>query len=67
MIEAHEEDLKTYLYQELEQGEIYNIADQEFVNKLVLKLTKGAEGMYAFSSSSQLRYGYPPDSRPRMY
>lgn len=47
MIEAHEEDLRTYLYQELEQGEIYNIADQEFVNKLVLKLTKGAEGMYA--------------------
>lgn len=50
MIRAREEDLKTYLYQELEQGEIYNIADQQFVNKLVRKLTQGAEGMYASPS-----------------
>ena len=46
-IRAQEEDLKTYIYQELEQGEIYNIADQQFVNRLVRKLTQGAEGMYA--------------------
>jgi hypothetical protein len=49
MIEAHEEDLKTYLYQELEQGGIYDRADQTFVNRLVRKLTKGAEGMYVLS------------------
>lgn len=48
MIEAHEEDLKTYLYQELEQGGIYDIADQSFVDRLVRKLTKGADGMYVF-------------------
>jgi hypothetical protein len=47
-IEAHEDDLKTYLYQELEQGGIYDIADQGFVNRLVQKLTQGSEGMYAF-------------------
>lgn len=46
-IEAHEEDLKTYLYQELDQGGIYDIADQSFVERLVQKLTQGAEGMYA--------------------
>lgn len=46
MIEAHEEDLKTFIHEKLEQEEIYNIADQTFVNKLVRKLTKGAEGMY---------------------
>lgn len=45
-IEAHEEDLKTYLYQELDQGGIYDVADRGFVNSLVQKLTKGAEGMY---------------------
>lgn len=47
IIEAHEEDLKTYLYQELEQGGIYDIADQRFVKRLVRKLTQGAEGMYS--------------------
>ncbi|KAJ5808621.1 ankyrin [Penicillium riverlandense] len=46
MIEAHEEDLKTYLYQELDQGGIYDIADQGFVNRLVQKLMQGAEGMF---------------------
>lgn len=45
-IEAHEEDLKKYLYQELDQGGIYDIADQRFVNRLVRKLTQRAEGMY---------------------
>jgi hypothetical protein len=47
-IEAHEEDLKKYLYQELDQGGIYDIADQGFVNRMVQKLTQGAEGMYVF-------------------
>jgi hypothetical protein len=46
-IEAHEDDLKTYLYQEFEQGGIYDIADQDFVDRLVQKLTQGSEGMYA--------------------
>ncbi|KAJ5167506.1 ankyrin [Penicillium canariense] len=45
-IEAHEEDLKMYLYQELDQGGIYDIADQSFVNRLVWKLTQRAEGMF---------------------
>ncbi|KAJ5613105.1 ankyrin [Penicillium lagena] len=46
MIEAHEEDIKTYLYQELDQGGIYDIADHGFVNRLVQKLVQGAEGMF---------------------
>ncbi|OKP00401.1 Ankyrin-3 [Penicillium subrubescens] len=46
MIEAHEEDLKTYIYRELEQGGKYDIADQSFMNRLVRELTKGAEGMF---------------------
>jgi hypothetical protein len=45
LIEANREDLKTYLYQELDQGGIYDIADQEFVRGLVRKLVHGAEGM----------------------
>ncbi|PKX95976.1 ankyrin [Aspergillus novofumigatus IBT 16806] len=45
-IEAHEEDLKTYLYRELDQGGIYDIADQDFANRLVQNLTQGAEGMF---------------------
>ncbi|KAJ7284859.1 hypothetical protein C8J57DRAFT_1289674 [Mycena rebaudengoi] len=45
-IEAHEEDIKTYLYQELHRGGIYDIADEEFVNKLTLMLSQGAEGMF---------------------
>jgi hypothetical protein len=52
-IEANEEDLKTYLYRELEQGGIYDIADQDFANRLVQNLTQGAEGMYVFSPQSQ--------------
>jgi hypothetical protein len=44
-IEAHEEDPKTYLYQGLEQGEIHYIADQGFLDRLVQKLTEGADGM----------------------
>lgn len=44
-IEANREDLKTYLYQELDHGGIYDIADQEFVRRLVRKLVQGAEGM----------------------
>lgn len=56
MIEAHEEDLKTYLYQELEQEGVYERADQAFVNRLVRELTKGADGMYVFLSSF-LGYG----------
>lgn len=47
-IEANREDLKTHLYQELDQGGIYDIADQEFVRGLVRKLVRGAEGMYVF-------------------
>jgi hypothetical protein len=50
-IEAHEEDLKTYLYQELEQDGVYDRADQAFVNRLVRELTKGADGMYVFLAS----------------
>ncbi|CAI7653163.1 unnamed protein product [Penicillium pancosmium] len=46
LIEANREDLKTYLYQELDQGGIYDIADQEFVRGLVRKLVHGAEGMF---------------------
>jgi hypothetical protein len=54
-IEAHEEDIKTYLYQELHRGGIYDIADEEFVNKLTLMLSQGAEGMYvSFSPCSYL-------------
>ncbi|KAJ5491905.1 hypothetical protein N7453_010002 [Penicillium expansum] len=45
-IEAHEEDLKTYLYQGLEQGGVYDIADQSFVDSLVENLMEGADGMF---------------------
>lgn len=44
-IEAHEEDLRTYLYQGLEQGGIHDIADQSFVDSLVENLMEGADGM----------------------
>lgn len=65
VIRAHEEDLKTYLYQELEQGEIYKIADQQFVKRLVRKLTQGAEGMYVSPSyqSPKTYHVWPFDSR----
>lgn len=65
VIRAHQEDLKTYLYQELEQGEIYKIADQQFVKRLVRKLTQGAEGMYVSPSyqSSKTYHVWPFDSR----
>ncbi|KAK4865724.1 hypothetical protein LT330_009157 [Penicillium expansum] len=45
-IEAHEEDLKTYLYQGLEHGGVYDIADQSFVDSLVENLMEGADGMF---------------------
>ncbi|KAL4985112.1 ankyrin [Aspergillus falconensis] len=45
-IEAQAEDLKTYLYRELEQGGLYDIADQDFADRLVQKLMQGAEGMF---------------------
>jgi hypothetical protein len=45
-IQADREDLKIYLYKELDQGGIYDIADQEFVRGLVRRLVDGAEGMY---------------------
>ena len=48
-IEAHGEDLETYIYQELDQAGIYGDADQTFVNGLVQKLTQSAEGMYVLS------------------
>jgi hypothetical protein len=51
-IEAHEEDLETYIYQELDQAGIYGDADQTFVNGLVQKLTQSAEGMYVLSLKS---------------
>lgn len=51
-IEAHKKDLKTYLYQELYQGGIYDIADHGFVDSLVQKLAQGADGMYVLFSQS---------------
>lgn len=53
-IEANEDDLKTYLYQELEQGGIYDIAEQGFVKELVQKLMQGSEGMYAIPQTPNL-------------
>ncbi|KAJ5281960.1 ankyrin [Penicillium angulare] len=45
-IEAHEDDLQMCLRQELNAARIYDIADHEFVSRLIWKLTQNAEGMF---------------------
>jgi len=44
-IEAHVEDLHNYLRQELTASSIWDIADRPFVEQIILRLTRGAEGM----------------------
>ncbi|KAF3387434.1 Ankyrin-3 [Penicillium rolfsii] len=46
IIKAHEKDLETCIYEELQQREMYSVVDQAFVDKLVRKLTNGADGMF---------------------
>lgn len=45
-IEAQDEDLETYLQQELDRQGVSDIADSNFANRLVRKLITDAEGMY---------------------
>lgn len=48
-IEAHEEDIRAYLRHELGRRDINSMADGDFVERLVQKLTEGANGMYVSS------------------
>ncbi|KAK3946180.1 hypothetical protein QBC46DRAFT_1825 [Diplogelasinospora grovesii] len=44
-IEAQADDVRKYLYQELDHGGIRDIADDSFIDRLVQRLTEGAGGM----------------------
>ncbi|KAK0629465.1 hypothetical protein B0T17DRAFT_615233 [Bombardia bombarda] len=45
-ITAHEEDIRLYLHQELNQKNAADVADDEFLDRLVQKLSEGADGMF---------------------
>ncbi|KXX73563.1 Vegetative incompatibility protein HET-E-1 [Madurella mycetomatis] len=53
-IEAQEEDIRTYLRHELVRRDISSMADGDFVERLVQRLTEGADGMF-FLPVLQLR------------
>lgn len=46
-IEAQEEDIQQYIQQHCDSVDIYEIADQQFVDLLIDKLAQSASGMYA--------------------
>lgn len=45
VIQAHESDLRRYLYRELENGSIQDIVDDDFATKIVDTLVNNAQGM----------------------
>ncbi|CEJ87794.1 hypothetical protein VHEMI04517 [[Torrubiella] hemipterigena] len=45
-IEAQEEDIQQYIQQHCDSVDIYQVADQEFVNQLIDKLAHSASGMF---------------------
>lgn len=44
-IQAHDSDLRSYMYQELEHADIYDVIDDDFGAEIVETLTRRAQGM----------------------
>ncbi|KAJ3478881.1 hypothetical protein NLG97_g8460 [Lecanicillium saksenae] len=45
-VEAHDEDIRRYVLERSNEADIYQIADEKFVEQLVEKLTRSASGMF---------------------
>ncbi|KAJ3498858.1 hypothetical protein NLG97_g794 [Lecanicillium saksenae] len=45
-IEAHDEDIRRYVLEQFQNADIYQTADETFVEQLVAKLTRSASGMF---------------------
>lgn len=61
-IKAQEGDIKTYLNHELDRQSITYRADPDFAERLVEKLTQGADGMYVMLLTFLLSHLPPPAS-----
>ncbi|KAM5437912.1 hypothetical protein MaudCBS49596_006473 [Microsporum audouinii] len=46
VIQAHESDLRRYLYREIDLADVQDVVDHEFATKVVDTLVKKAEGMF---------------------